>query len=159
MFKMFKTTVWKLLWSIWFKEQDWINAWFLLITLSILTQKTETNQETPHLRLIESISITYLFLLVSPLTCRSPERLSTTGSSLSFLFTSSFAGVEKSNIFVFRFIMKSNSSRGNPLVIVPQRYHKDWALVLLKCTGWQSLGSWAAGDVACLLCLDVEMSF
>lgn len=87
------------------QRQDWINAWFLLITLSILTQKTEQTRKLHTWRLIESISITYLFLLVSPLTCRSPE-IKHHWQLFVFLIHFGFALVWKSNIFVFRFIMK-----------------------------------------------------
>lgn len=98
MFKMFKVTVWKItLEHDIIQWQDWVNAWFLLITLYYTYTEHRTNQETPPWEAYR-INITYLFLLASPLTCRSPE-IKHHWQLFVFLIHFGF-------VFVFRFVMK-----------------------------------------------------
>lgn len=49
MFKMFKTTVWKITWAYGIQRQDWINAWIPSNHIIYTYTEDRTNQETPHL--------------------------------------------------------------------------------------------------------------
>lgn len=82
----------------WYDSKTGLNECFIPSN-HIISTYTEhrTNQKTPHLEAFR-INITYLFLLASPLTCRSPE-IKHHWQLFVFLIHFGF-------IFVFRFGMK-----------------------------------------------------